>query len=54
MKDVPIDRCDAVPVPGKPNCFLLVDRVTGVAFDINKVINEAYEAGNFKDAKYAV
>lgn len=54
MSEAPIDRCEPVPVPGKPFCFLLVDRKTGEPFDLNKKISEAYEAGNFVDAKHAV
>jgi hypothetical protein len=44
MSNSPIDRCDVVPVEGKPFCFKLVDRETGETFDVGKAIVEGHFA----------
>ena len=43
-----IDRCDAVPVPGKPFTFILVDRITGEPFSVPAAIEASFNAGNCK------
>lgn len=44
----PIDRCDAVPVPGKDGAFILIDRVTGEPFNVSAAIADAYASGSLR------
>ena len=44
----PIDRCDFVPVPGKPGTFVAVDKVTREVFNVSQVIEAAFAAGNIR------
>jgi hypothetical protein len=41
----PVDRCYAVPVPGKPGALLLFDKVTHEPFDVGGAIMQAFESG---------